>query len=289
MSPSTKFSLKIKVSIEEQACDLVARQSGLSKKRVKDCMHKGGVWIKGAGRKATRLRRATTMALAGQTIEIFYDERLLGLIPEQPVLVAQNMWYSIWSKPTGILSQGTRYADHCALPRLTQGVLKKKKELHPVHRLDREARGIVLMAHTGFAAGQLGRLFTEQKISREYQVIIRGIPPWEKCLVEQPLDGKAALSLFQVLHKDENAGITFLDVCIKSGRTHQIRRHLAGLGYPVLGDYRYGQEPKAGKTLQLLAKSLSFVCPWTKMHKQWVLPDLLFPVHAEQKENLFKF
>lgn len=264
----------VSATTEESACDLLARKTNLSKTRIKDCMHKGGVWIKGPGHKNTRLRRATAKIWPGQTLEIYYNAKLLAQIPEQPQLIFQTQWYSIWNKPAGVLAQGTRYTDHCALPRLTQIILNRKKELHPVHRLDREAQGLVLMAHNPTSAHTLGELFKNNQVLREYQVLVHGIPLWESHSAEQPLHGKTTLSKFVVVRKNEAAQTTLLCARIETGRTHQIRRHLAELGYPVVGDYRYGHEPRAGKKLQLLAQGLGFWCPWSKSQKQWTLAGL---------------
>ena len=72
--------------------------------------------------------------------------------------------------------------------------------------------------------------------------------------------------------------MTLLTARIDTGRKHQIRRHLAGLGHPVAGDPRYGRNSERMHELQLVARSLAFTCPFTNAPKQWTVPDLLFPL-----------
>ncbi len=263
------------------ACDILADLTGLPKARIKDCMTKGGVWWSRPGRATSRLRRASTQVKPGERLEINYDPALLALVPVEPELVAKAKHYSVWNKPAAILSQGTRFADHCTLPRLAQAKLGSRNELHPVHRLDREARGIMLLAHDGKAAAKLGELFRLGKVVKEYAAIVRGIPDWTDREVNDPLDGKEARSRFHVIQSDPASGMTLLSARIDTGRKHQIRRHLNGLGHPVMGDPRYGRGSGRAQELQLVARSLAFTCPFTNTPKQWTVPDLVFP-HEEK-------
>lgn len=59
------------------------------------------------------------------------DPALLGINPPQPELIHKARHYSVWNKPAGVLAQGTRFADHCCLPRLAQTILGARSELHP--------------------------------------------------------------------------------------------------------------------------------------------------------------
>lgn len=260
------------------ACDLLARHTGLSKGRIKDCMLKGGVWHKRPGRKSARLRRASTVITSGQTLEINYDHHLLALQPQLPECLEKTVWYSVWNKPAGVLAQGTRFADHCALTRLAKEILGLRTEPHPVHRLDREARGLMLMAHDSKSAAVLSALFRSAQVEKEYQVIVRGIPEWRDKESAQPLDGKPSLSSFTVIQTDMPSNTTLLSARIATGRTHQVRRHLAGLGFPVLGDTRHGSARNHNPGLQLLAIRLALTCPFTNTHRQWTLPKLSFPL-----------
>ncbi len=272
------FSRTFTVQEAASACDTLATLTGLPKARVKDCMTKGGVWWSRPGRSTSRLRRASTEVGPGERLEINYDPALLALVPATPELIAKARHYSVWNKPAGILSQGTRFADHCTLPRLAQTLLGARNELHPVHRLDREARGIMLLAHDGKAAAKLGELFRQGKVEKEYAAIVRGIPDWTDMEMNEPLDGKECRSHFHVIQSDPASDMTLLTARIDTGRKHQIRRHLHGLRHPVVGDPRYGRGNARGQELQLVARSLAFICPFTGAPKKWTAAELLFPL-----------
>lgn len=277
MQPES-FSRTFAVETTASACDLLAGLTGLPKARVKDCMAKGGVWWSRPGRATTRLRRATTEVLPGESLEINYDPALLALVPPRPGLVAKTRWYSVWDKPAGVLAQGTRHADHCALPRLARALLGVRTEPHPVHRLDREARGLMLLAHDGKSASRLGELFRQGGVDKEYAAIVRGVPDWTDMEVSDPLDGRESLSRFHVVQSDPASNTTLVAARIDTGRKHQIRRHLSGLGHPVMGDPRYGRGAGAGPQLQLAATRLAFTCPFTGAPREWTAPNLPFPL-----------
>ncbi|MDO4767732.1 MAG: RluA family pseudouridine synthase [Pseudomonadota bacterium] len=278
--PEPAFSRAIAVERPGLARDLLAHVTGLSKNAVKDCMMKGGVWRRKNGRTAVRLRRATAAVIPGDRLEIHYDPRLLALVPPEPELVFRNARYSVWNKPAGTLAQGTRFADHCAMPRLARTRLGLKAEPHPVHRLDQEARGLMLLAHDADAAARLGALFRDGLVKKEYMAVVAGRPSWTEMETGAPLDGRESKSMFRVLQTDRPSGTALVAARIATGRRHQIRRHLAGLRYPVLGDPRYGQRNTCAHGLQLLAQNLTFICPFTGKSMSWSLPPLVFPLPA---------
>lgn len=277
MTGQAAFSRTLVVTEAGRVCDLLARGCDLPKTRVKDCMAKGGVWWGRNGRSMVRLRRATAEARPGDRLEINFDPALLALIPQEPTCLFRDRRYSVWDKPAGVLSQGTRHADHCALPRLAQGPLGLKTEPHPVHRLDREAMGLMLLAHDGQAAAKLSELFRLGLVEKEYVVIVAGIPDWTDLSVDHPLDGKPSLSHFHVLQTDPRTRATLVSARIETGRTHQIRRHLAGVGFPILGDPRHGRDNTCSQGLRLVATRLALVCPFTGQQREWTVPSPAFP------------
>lgn len=247
-------------------CDHLAALTSLPKARIKDCMAKGGVWMSRPKKSAVRIRRATALAHVGDRLEINYNAALLSLIPKEPELVQATRRWSVWHKPAGMLSQGTRFADHCSLLRVAQTKLGRQSSLYLVHRLDREASGLMVLAHDQKSAAALSALVRHGKLDKEYHIIVRGIPLWERLSVDDTLDGKACCTHFQVLRTHAQHQIALLAARLEQGRKHQIRRHAALAGYPVCGDARYGQDKGE---LRLVAVSLGFFCPFDGLWHEW--------------------
>ncbi|MCB1736246.1 MAG: RNA pseudouridine synthase [Gammaproteobacteria bacterium] len=240
--------------------DLLAERSGLPKVRVKDAMTKGAVWVRKSGSKdERRQRRAKSVVQSGDHIALYYDAALLALPASDAVCVHAQREYSVWDKPAGVLAQGTRFGDHRAL---TRQVELAHGGAFPVHRLDREARGLMLVAHNPKAAATLSQRFQQNRVEKRYRVEVLGVPAEASAQIDAPLDGKAAQSRYRLLATTQRGSI--LEVRITTGRLHQIRRHLAGIGHPVLGDPRYGQGNADPRGLQLVAEYLAFDCPWRK-------------------------
>ena len=136
-----------------------------------------------------------------------------------------------------------------------------------VNRLDRETSGLVLVAKNAAAARRFGLLMQEQRIAKEYLAIVWGWPEWESTTVDAPLARQGAhlpsrIWLKQTIHpagapartefaverrfRHGGAGDQFsiIRALPRTGRTHQIRVHLASLGHPVVGDKIYGSDER---------------------------------------------
>lgn len=256
----------------ERAIDLLAAVSELPRQRLKDAMEKGAVWLE-RGRREQRLRRATKPLLAGDRLTLYYDAALLALAPPPARLLHDAGRYSVWDKPAGLLAQGTRYGDHCSLLRLAEKQLAPRPAFL-LHRLDREASGLMVIAHDKHAAGALSALWQTRAVTKRYAVSVAGEagPPGSERSVAAALDGQPAESHFRVVGSEagEGGSISHLRVTIATGRKHQIRRHLAGIGLPVLGDWRYG---RGGRPLALRAVEIEFVEPWSKRRVRFELGE----------------
>lgn len=250
---------------EQTALDLLAEGTGLSKQRIKDAMNKGAVWwtLKG---KTLRLRRATKVLYKGSKIQFFYDEQVLARKPETALLIHDATAYSIWYKPAGMLAQGSQWGDHCSILRWVevngQSLLGSQRDCFLVHRLDADAAGLMIIAHDSQSAAKLSLLFQGRDIKKHYQawVVDDCELPEAGMTLNYELDGKVAITHIKKIGVVNNA--TLLDVHIETGRKHQIRRHLANIGHPIVGDKLYGTKAKVG--LQLLAYRLEFVCPYNQ-------------------------
>ena len=247
--------------------DFLHHYSGLSKQQLKDAANKGAVLLRRDGA-AKRLRRAKADLRVGDQIELHYDRDILALNPPPARCIADRERYSVWFKPAGMLAQGNEFGDHCALLRIAEIAWPAPRKVWLIHRLDREACGLMVVAHTQPAAANLSRQFQHNQVRKRYRVQVRGdignVLGMEG-RVETPLDGKAAVTEYRVEglieSGDASRNISTLVVAIHTGRLHQIRRHQAGIGFPVIGDPRYGSGNKDAGGLRLAAVGLAFQCP----------------------------
>lgn len=260
------------------AVEFLAHHSGLSKGRLKDAMNKGAVWLRSGRSGRKRLRRATAQLSLGDELELYYDPALLALVPPPLQCLADKRDYTVWYKPAGVLAQGTDYGDHCSLMRLVE--LQLKRPVFLIHRLDREAQGIMLLAHRQHTAAQLSQLFQQTRVDKVYRVMVRGNVTATHGLsgrIELALDDKPASTEYLVQDYDTTCDCSTVQVRLHSGRLHQIRRHFDAIGHPVLGDPRYGRDNKDAAGLRLVAVELGFVEPGTRQRVHYAVPPDLLP------------
>jgi len=106
-----------------------------------------------------------------------------------------------------------------------------------VHRLDRETSGVLVVARTPAGYDGLRTAFAERRVEKVYLALVQGRPP-EAGEVAEPVGGKDALTRFELV--DAAGPVALVRARPVTGRTHQVRLHMAGLGHPVLGDARHG-------------------------------------------------
>ena len=260
------FTLRLTVGPEDAGtvCDLIAVRAGLAKSRVKDAMCKGAVWLTGKRGGRKRLRKATAQPGPGDVLDLFYAPRLLAVKPPTAQYLHDASHYSIWLNPAGLLAQGTDYGDHCSLVRQVEVNFRLKRPVLPVHRLDREAAGLMILAHTKAAAARLSQLLQENGIDKQYRITVLGRPSPEQGVIELPLDGNPASTSYLLTGYDPATDTSVVEVTLKTGRLHQIRRHFSLLGHPVLGDPRYGVGNKNLTGMELFAYRLAFRCPFSR-------------------------
>ncbi|MDX3774964.1 RluA family pseudouridine synthase [Chromatiaceae bacterium AAb-1] len=272
-----KLIRKIRAEQPQTAIALLAAAvPELSKGRLKDAMNKGAVILH--SKPERRLRRAQAMLKAGEQLTLHYDETLLQRQCDAAQLLADQRQYSIWFKPAGMLSQGNEWGDHLSLLRAAEVFFTPLRQVYLIHRLDREASGLVILAHTRQAAAAFSKLIAERKISKQYQIRVKG--QLNESLLQQgvisaALDGKDSVTAFRLLRYDAATDCSWLEIDLITGRKHQIRRHFAGAGHPVMGDPAYGQGNKDNSGLALQAVQLRFDCPVLKKSVGYTLPAAL--------------
>ncbi len=272
-----RFHKQIQIGENEsqiKASALLAEQCDLSKQKIKKAMQHGAVWIT-QGKKTKRLRRADKLLPKGSIVHLYYDESLLAQVPPEPKLIKDEEQYSVWYKPFGLLSQGSKWGDYHTINRYAELNLKPQRPAFIVHRLDRAASGLIVVAHTKHAAAKLSKLFQDREITKIYRAVVEGIFSEDELSINTSIEGKKAISHVRKIGLEEASERSLLEISIETGRKHQIRRHLSEQGFPIEGDRLYGQAAKDHRDLQLTAIHLAFICPLTGMKKQYNLePEL---------------
>ena len=147
-----------------------------------------------------------------------------------------------------------------------------------LHRLDREASGLVLIGHTKAAATAFSKLIAAHQLTKTYLVQVKGqLSPALLAAAEisLPLDGKACLTRFALRYYDAATDTSWLEIDLISGRKHQIRRHFAAIDHPVMGDPRYGEGNKNQSGLALQASAIAFTCPLQQHQRAFALSSEL--------------
>jgi 23S rRNA pseudouridine1911/1915/1917 synthase len=244
--------VKRTVAAEEGRLDAVlARMTGEARADVQRAIAAGKVRVDGEPRpKSFRL-------LGGErvTIEVERDEPLEAEGP--PVSIRyEDEHVVVIVKPAGLVTHPTagRRGGTLVNRLLGMGVPPAPAggSLRPgiVHRLDAGTSGLMIMAKTDEAYVALGSMFRAHAVHRAYLALVRGAVANDAFAVDAPLGrraakivvdaagGRRAATTFEV--RERFAGATLLEAVPQTGRTHQIRVHLAAVGHPILGDRAYG-------------------------------------------------
>lgn len=243
--------------------------SALSEEVVADAALKGAVWCKRIKlHKLRRVRNLEEPLSIGDELYLNYNADVLAQIPLVPVLVADEVNYSIWNKPAGMLCQGSKWSDHCTITETVSSLHGKSTFL--IHRLDRAAAGLIVVAHTKNAVKKLTDLFAQRKVTKHYRVQVHGhLDDAMPVRLDAQVQNKAAITDILEATFDQGSNTSALLVNIETGRKHQIRDHLCSKGYPVVGDRLFDPDRKHEQDLKLTACMLAFECPFTGAKKQF--------------------
>ncbi len=191
----------------------------------------------------------------------------------------------VLDKPSGLLAVPGRG------PELADCLSARVQAVFPaalvVHRLDRDTSGVFLMALTPEAQRELGRQFEGRTVEKRYEAVVYGVPQEVEGSIELPLrkdcdrpprhmvdleQGRVAVTRYRLL--DSTGDRSRLELSPLTGRSHQLRVHLAAIGHPILGDPLYAEEAvrKLAGRLMLHAESLSLRHPLSGEVLRWSAP-----------------
>lgn len=205
---------------------------------------------------------------AGDVIDLYQDTS-----PEEVWKIPLNVRYednfiAVVHKPAGIPTSG--YGIHTLTGALPFNIMLNNDRdgiiPHPVHRLDRDTEGLVIVAKTRKSASVLSEMLSNGQISKTYRTWVHGIVSvgshwvWDSLVRD-----KHAITQGKVLSIDPERNLSLLELAPITGRTHQLRIHCAQNNTPIVGDNKYGQDK--GMRLKLIAYSLCFNHPMNPEHE----------------------
>jgi 23S rRNA pseudouridine1911/1915/1917 synthase len=266
-----------------QRVDVVlAEQAGASRSQARRWIESGLVQVGG------RTCRPSRRVVAGEEVHVEPPEPVAASLAPEPIPVTilyEDEDLVVLDKPAGLVVHpapghpgGTlvnALLHHCGDLAGIGGVLRPGI----VHRLDRGTSGVLVVAKRDTAHVALARQFHDHSVEREYRALVRGVPTADAGRVDRPIGrhprdrkrmsvharrGREAHTAWRVLQRFRASDHSWLAILPETGRTHQIRVHLAAAGLPVAGDRVYGRARRDTLRLErpaLHAQRLGFAHP----------------------------
>ena len=268
-APESHRSITVEFDVEqadagERIDTVVARRAGVTRGLARGAVEEGTVLVSGAVVKPSH--RLSTGDSVNGSIEIEID--VAPGAEDIPLEVRyEDDHVLVVSKPAGLVSHPVRNRQSGTLVNALLGLGKPLGMLDPsrpgiVHRLDKETSGLLLVAKDDDTQRRLREEMKARRVERRYYALVRaGLPgsgtieapigrhPARRTLMAVVSGGRPAVTHYEVIESNER--VALLDVKLETGRTHQIRVHLAHIGYPVLGDRVYGGVGELSRELGL--------------------------------------
>ncbi|PKL36863.1 RluA family pseudouridine synthase [Candidatus Peregrinibacteria bacterium HGW-Peregrinibacteria-1] len=302
---------------------LTERLDGVSRNKIQGVIKKSEVFVNGVVVKSNYILRSGDMVVVPEILFAKEDEGDEGgrRMEESTVSGVRKIYeaedYMVVDKPSGILVHPSERGGEDSLVNLFWDEigddLKAFNQLRPgiVHRLDKDTSGLLIIAKTMKGYKFFVDVFKKRKIDKFYLALVQGVPNYKEGWVDSPIgrsgadrkkmavvneeDGKNALTKYRILESYSWAqnSLTMLEVKIETGRTHQIRVHLAAIGHAVVGDRVYGSAGFVRKVKKELGLERQFLhafrlaftdCDGKKQLFESALPDDLSGIISKVNE-----
>lgn len=294
--------LQLTITVEQDGLRLdnaiASFDIGLSKRKIRMVIDLGGVYLN-----KHRVRIASKPVRVGDKVEVVFQRDSLTTkqkaseinLREEDVLFHDRGLIAI-NKPPGLPSQATRNQSVVHAEKSLQNLLssqgRPEKKLILLHRLDKDTSGILLFATNNEVATKVTTEFRERRVNKTYWAISYGVFPKQdldvRCYLS-PIDkktgmvrqvrsgGKQSHTKFHLLGVTENKLVSWIECYPTTGRSHQIRVHLDGSGFPIVGDKRYGQ-----RSVSSLPESWRSLCDYHFLHAR----ELVLQPFADSEESV---
>lgn len=269
----------------------IAKQNiGISRTMVQKLLEEGTITVNGKEEKASyKIKEQDCIAIQipePKKVEIKEEDIPLDIIYEDEDIIVVN-------KPKGLVVHPANGNPDGTLVNAIMAICKESLsgiggELRPgiVHRLDKDTSGLLIVAKHDKSHIAMSEQIKNHEVKKIYWALVRGIVKENEATIHMPIgrsdkdrkkmavrkDGKDAITHFRVLKRYKDT--TLLEIQLETGRTHQIRVHMAEIGYPVIGDSVYSNGKNAfGVEGQMLhAKKLVFAHPITQKNMELEAP-----------------
>jgi 23S rRNA pseudouridine1911/1915/1917 synthase len=264
---------------------LLKRHLALSRRMLRRLKYEQLIWMDG------QPVYATARVESGQRLTVYLPANQEPDVKPQPLplsILYEDQDLAVVDKPAGMVVHPTR--------QYQEGTLANAWIYHygdlpfrPVTRLDRDTSGLLVVAKHAYAHAFLAKQMKQRRYQRTYQALVHGLVESEEGEISLPIGrasdsvikrvirwdeyGKPALTRYRVLERWKTT--THVELTLGTGRTHQIRVHMAAIGHPLCGDTLYGEKKAIFPRQALHAAHLSLLHPRQRQRMSWTsaLPD----------------